>query len=57
MLRLKKAFDAFFRRLKAGEAPGYPRFRGAGRYDSITFARVPVGCALDATKERLAVSR
>ena len=27
-LRLKKAFDAFFRRLKAGETPGYPRFRG-----------------------------
>ena len=32
-LRLKKAMDAFFRRLKSGETPGYPRFRGAGRYD------------------------
>lgn len=30
VLRLKKAFDAFFRRLKAGEAPGYPRSRGRG---------------------------
>jgi putative transposase len=29
-LRLKKAMDAFFRRLKAGENPGYPRFRGQG---------------------------
>jgi len=28
VLRLKKAFNAFFRRLKAGETPGYPRFRG-----------------------------
>jgi putative transposase len=46
-LRLKKAFDAFFRRLKAGENPGYPRFRGQGRYDSLTFPQVPVGCALD----------
>jgi putative transposase len=25
--RLQRAFDAFFRRLKAGEMPGYPRFR------------------------------
>ncbi len=30
-LRLKKAMDAYFRRLKAGETPGYPRFRGTGR--------------------------
>lgn len=26
--RLGKAFAAFFRRIKAGETPGYPRFRG-----------------------------
>src|SRR5262245_8934234 len=25
VLRLKKAFDAYFRRLRAGEVPGYPR--------------------------------
>src|SRR5215470_14375797 len=48
VLRLKKAFEAFFRRLKAGENPGYPRFRGRGRYDSLTFPQVPVGCVLDA---------
>jgi transposase len=35
--RLDKAFQAFFRRVKAGEAPGYPRFKSKGRYDSITF--------------------
>lgn len=28
--RLDHAFAAFFRRVKAGEKPGYPRFRGAG---------------------------
>lgn len=28
VLRLKKAFDAFSRRMTAGEEPGYPRFRG-----------------------------
>jgi putative transposase len=57
VLRLKKAFDAFFRRLKAGETPGYPRFRGKGRYDSLTFPQVPVGCALDAQEKRLVVSK
>ena len=55
--RVHKAFDAFFRRLKAGETPGYPRFRGVGRYDSLTFPQVPVGCALDAQEMRLLVSK
>src|SRR5262245_11156023 len=32
--RVYNAVDAFFRRLKAGETPGYPRFRGPCRYDS-----------------------
>ena len=36
-VRVDLAFKAFFRRLKAGETPGYPRFRGADRYDSFTF--------------------
>jgi len=30
--RVDLAFKAFFRRMKAGEDPGYPRFRGKGRY-------------------------
>ena len=37
MARLKKAFDAFFRRVASGEKPGYPRFKGHGRYNSLTF--------------------
>src|SRR6266699_6664218 len=36
-VRLDLAFKAFFRRCKAGEAPGYPRFKGKDRYDSITY--------------------
>ncbi|MBX7218539.1 MAG: transposase [Blastocatellia bacterium] len=35
--RLEKAFAGFFRRVKAGETPGFPRFQGANRYDSFTF--------------------
>ncbi len=37
LTRLQGAFDAFFRRLKAGEKPGFPRFKPFGRYDSFTF--------------------
>ena len=35
--RVELAFKAFFRRVKAGEEPGYPRFKGKGLYDSFTF--------------------
>lgn len=35
--RLDKAFKAFFRRVKSGEKPGYPRFKGRNRFDSVEF--------------------
>ena len=35
--RLDKAFQAFFRRCKAGETPGFPRFRGIHRYNSFCY--------------------
>jgi putative transposase len=37
--RLDKAFAAFFRRLKAGQKPGYPRFKGAGWFDTVEWPR------------------
>jgi putative transposase len=37
ILRLKRAFDGFFRRVRNGEQPGYPRFQGKNRYDSFTY--------------------
>lgn len=46
--RVQKAFDNFFRRVKAGEQPGYPRFRGRDRYDSFTFPQS--GWKLDGRK-------
>jgi len=36
-VRLDLAFKAFFRRVQTGEKPGYPRFRGRGRYDSFCY--------------------
>lgn len=35
--RLDKAFRAFFRRVKAGEEPGYPRFKGKRWYKSVCY--------------------
>jgi putative transposase len=47
--RLDKAFQAFVRRVKAGEQPSYPRFQGKDRYPSFTYAQVgePGGAVLD----------
>ena len=56
-LRLKKAMDAYFRRVNAGETPGYPRFKGQGRYDSITYAQWGNGITLSANHERLSASK
>ena len=35
--RLDKAFQGFFRRCKAGGKPGFPRFRGVHRYNSLCY--------------------
>lgn len=35
--RLSKAFDAFFRRVKAKQTAGFPRFRSKFRYDSFCY--------------------
>jgi putative transposase len=35
--RLDKAYRAFFRRIKAGNKPGFPRFKGTNRWDSFEF--------------------
>jgi putative transposase len=38
--RLDKAYQAFFGRVKRGEAPGFPRFKGERRYRSMTFSHL-----------------
>jgi len=45
--RLDRAFRAFFRRVKAGEKPGYPRFKGRGWWDSIEWPQHGQGCKWD----------
>jgi cysteine desulfurase family protein (TIGR01976 family) len=38
--RVDRAFQAFFRRVESGETPGYPRFHGRDRYNSVTHPQV-----------------
>ncbi len=38
--RLDLAYRAFFRRVKAGKKPGYPRFKGRDRFDSFSMMGV-----------------
>lgn len=47
--RLDKAMQAFFRRVKAGQTPGYPRFRGVNWFDTVDFPKDGDGCRWDST--------
>jgi len=44
--RVDKTFKAFFRRVKAGDKAGYPRFKSRRRFDSYTFPSYGDGCRL-----------
>ena len=43
LTRLDGAFKGFFRRVKAGDKAGYPRFKSFGRYTSFTFKDAGTG--------------
>src|SRR5690348_6620618 len=47
VLRVDRALQAFFRRIQAGETPGYPRFHGRNRYASLTYPPFGNRAALD----------
>jgi len=46
LTRLDRAFQAFFRRVQAGEKPGYPRFKSSNRYNSFTYKQFGNGAML-----------
>lgn len=52
-IRVDLAYKAFFRRVKAGEDPGYPRFKGRGWYDSMCYPQYGNGAKLDGNKLNL----
>jgi putative transposase len=53
--RLDLAFAAFFRRLKAGESPGYPRFKPARRWNQLEYPHGDRALRLDETQKRVTV--
>ena len=47
LARLDKTYQAFFRRMRAGQTPGFPRFQGRDRYHSFTYKEYGNGARLD----------
>ena len=50
---LDKAFQAFFRRVRAGEEPGYPRFKGKNRFKSFGFKEYGNGFKIDGRRLKI----
>src|SRR6202049_4313767 len=50
--RLDRAFGAFYRRCRAGQTPGFPRFKSSQRWDSIQWEDRS-GWRLDEDRRRL----
>jgi len=51
--RVDRAFQNFFRRVKRGEKPGYPRFKSSRRYHSFTLKQ----CGWKLTDKKLIISK
>jgi len=47
ILRVERACQAFFQRIREGKTPGYPRFQSMNRYHSFTFPEYGNGVILD----------
>ena len=47
LTRLDRAVHAFYRRIREGQTPGYPRFQGSNRYNSFTYKQFGNGATLD----------
>jgi putative transposase len=52
LTRLDRAFSAFFRRVAAGQKPGFPRFRARSRFDCVSYEDV-TGWKLKESDHRL----
>jgi putative transposase len=47
LARLDKTYQAFFRRIRAGQTPGFPRYQGRNRWHSFTYKEFGNGARLD----------
>jgi putative transposase len=50
---LDRAFQAFYRRVKAGVKPGYPRFKGRNRFSSFGYKEYTSGFKVNGRRLRL----
>ncbi|MFQ5794593.1 MAG: RNA-guided endonuclease InsQ/TnpB family protein [Candidatus Bipolaricaulia bacterium] len=57
LLRLDKAFKAFYRRCHNGDKPGYPRFKSGNRYHSFTFPQWSKGAQFQGQNGKLWLSK
>jgi putative transposase len=53
--RLENAMAAFFRRVKRGETPGFPRFKAAARWRQIEFPHGDRALKLDSEQKRVRI--
>ena len=53
--RLDLAFAAFFRRMKRGETPGYPRFKPAARWNQLEFPHGDRALRFDDVQQRVRI--
>jgi putative transposase len=53
MRRLDKSFNNFFRRVKAGDQPGYPRFKGRDFFNTIEYPSHGDGIRLTGSRLRV----
>ena len=49
--KIDRAFTSFFRRVKLGQTPGYPRFKGRDRLHSFSFPQANYGYKLIGNKQ------
>lgn len=57
LFRVERAYNNFFRRVKAGEKPGYPRYKGPGQYKSLTFTQFGDGLGASFKNNKLRLSK
>lgn len=57
LFRVERAYNNFFRRVQAGEKPGYPRYKGPGQYKSLTFTQFGDGLGASFQNDKLKLSK
>lgn len=50
LTRLDRAFQGFYRRVRAGQRAGFPRFKAAHRFDSVEYPERSSGWRIDANR-------